>query len=118
MRRIEKVFRAQVATFDELPEADQRLLGQAIVTREYAQAPYSEFYVGAAVMTPQFDVYTGANIENANWTATSHAEQNAVNAAIAAEGSGTRIERVAIVAAPKGTSIALPPLQACQTALD
>ena len=40
------------------------LISQAVKARERAYAPYSNFAVGAAVLTGSGAVYTGCNIEN------------------------------------------------------
>lgn len=58
---------------------------KAVMIRDDAYAPYSEYQVGACVIVEGGDGYeffTGFNIENANYTNTSHAEQNAVNLAV------------------------------------
>jgi cytidine deaminase len=40
-----------------------------------AYVPYSEYRVGAAILTGEGDVYTGANLENANYSNSLHAEE-------------------------------------------
>jgi cytidine deaminase len=99
-----------VLRWDELSRQGKDLLKEAVTGRHFAQAPYSKFYVGAAVLTREGNIYRGMNVENANWTATSHAEQNAVNAAIAEEGSGVKVDAIAVVAAPAGTRPNFPPI--------
>ncbi len=50
----------------------------------YAEAytPYSEYPVGAALRTTNGTVYTGCNIENANYSNSLHAEEVALGKAI------------------------------------
>ena len=45
-------------------------------------APYSEYEVGAAIETADGSVYTGCNIENANYSNSLHAEEVAIGTAI------------------------------------
>jgi len=50
------------------------LLEQARTAVESAYAPYSEYAVGAAIETADGTVYTGSNVENANYSNSLHAE--------------------------------------------
>ena len=45
-------------------------------------APYSEYRVGAAIETADGTVYTGCNIENANYSNSLHAEELAIGTAV------------------------------------
>jgi cytidine deaminase len=49
-----------------------------------AYVPYSEYGVGAALRTDDGTVYTGCNIENANYSNSLHAEEVAVGKAVSA----------------------------------
>ena len=49
-----------------------------------AYAPYSEYGVGAALRTDGGTVYTGCNVENANYSNSLHAEEVAVGKAVSA----------------------------------
>ena len=59
------------------------LLEQALLVREKAYAPYSQFKVGAAVRGGSGHIHTGCNVENASYGLTSCAERNAIYQAIA-----------------------------------
>jgi cytidine deaminase len=49
-----------------------------------AYVPYSDYSVGAALRTPDGTVYTGCNIENANYSNSLHAEEVALGKAVSA----------------------------------
>lgn len=59
-----------------LMDAEQ-LIKKAILAREKAYAPYSNFLVGAALLTRDGRVFTGCNIENAAYSPTNCAERTA-----------------------------------------
>jgi len=62
---------------DELMEAARSALDAAYV-------PYSEYTVGAALRTADDTVFTGCNIENANYSNSLHAEEVAIAEAVKA----------------------------------
>lgn len=61
------------------PEA---LVKEAIDAMQKAYAPYSGFFVGAALLTKEGKVYTGCNIENAAFTPSICAERTAFSKAV------------------------------------
>jgi len=74
---------------------DRELLEKAIEAKEKAYVPYSNFRVGAAVLTKDNKVYTGCNIECASFGGTNCAERTALFKAIS---EGHRdIEAIAVV---------------------
>ena len=73
---------------------DQELAQLARDTAKKAYAPYSNFRVGAALITESGNVYTGCNIENVSYPATICAEDVAVFKAIS-EGE-TKINTLAV----------------------
>lgn len=99
MEVVTKTVGATIASFAELSEPDRMLYQAAALARLKAQAPYSGFMVGAAVLSASGRVYVGCNVERCSYTQTTHAEQNAVDAMVASEGPNG-ILAVAVVAAP------------------
>ena len=75
-------------------EIDQKLADLAKEIAKNAHAPYSNFRVGAALITDSGNIYTGCNIENASYPATICAEDVAVFKAIS-EGE-TKINTLAV----------------------
>ena len=61
---------------------DHELVELALRARENAYAPYSRFYVGAALLCADGTVYTGCNIENASYPCGICAERTAASKAI------------------------------------
>jgi cytidine deaminase len=73
----------------------EALLDAAREAREHAYAPYSQYLVGAAVLTDDGEIFAGANVENAAYPLSVCAERSAVQRA-ASEGA-RRLVAVAIV---------------------
>ena len=72
-----------------------KLIDEAKEAMKNSYSPYSNFAVGAALLTTDGRVYKGCNIENAAYGATNCAERTALFSAIAA--GETRFEAIAIV---------------------
>ncbi|MEC9073070.1 MAG: cytidine deaminase, partial [Myxococcota bacterium] len=76
--------------------SEDALIEAAWGARDNAYAPYSQFQVGAAVLTGSGRIYPGGNVENVAYPVGLCAERSAVAAAISA---GEReIVAVAVVA--------------------
>lgn len=74
---------------------DQKLVDLAYEAREKSYSPYSNFKVGAAILTDDGHVYTGCNVENSSYGATICAERTAALKAVS-EGHRT-FKAIAIV---------------------
>ncbi|MDE6915413.1 MAG: cytidine deaminase [Lachnospiraceae bacterium] len=82
---------------------NRELVRLALEARELAYAPYSDYMVGAALLTKQGRVYKGCNIENAAYTPTNCAERTAFFKAVS---EGERdFEAIAIVGGHSGAPV-------------
>jgi len=64
------------------PAERDQLLDAAKQAFHRAYAPYSNFHVGAAVLTDQGQIFTGCNVENASYGLTICAERSAIFTAV------------------------------------
>jgi cytidine deaminase len=88
-----------------------RLVAAARDVREQAHAPYSGFFVGAA-LSAGGRTFTGVNIENASYPLSVCAERNAVAAMVTA--GERQVDAVAVVT---DASIPTPPCGGCRQVL-
>jgi cytidine deaminase len=95
-----------------MPDPATDLLAAASRAREFAVAPFSNFQVGAALLTADGQVITGCNVENATYGLTLCAERVALVKALS-EGH-RRFTHVAVVAA---TDAPTPPCGPCRQLL-
>lgn len=65
-------------------EIFEKALLAALEVRKNAYAPYSNFAVGAAIVTNDGTIFTGVNIENSSFGATNCAERTALFSAVTA----------------------------------
>ncbi|HHX29606.1 MAG TPA: cytidine deaminase [Clostridiaceae bacterium] len=78
-----------------------KLVKEAFEARRGSYSPYSRFQVGAALLTSDGRIFTGANIENASYGATICAERTA---AVEAAFSGSReFIAIAVVGSEEGS---------------
>jgi cytidine deaminase len=94
------------------PQQRESLLNAARQALTRAHAPYSNFHVGAAVLTEQGEVFSGCNVENASYGLTNCAERSAIFTAV----HGTKAPKLAIraVAVLNRDGVACSPCGACR----
>ncbi len=61
---------------------EQELINAAKEASKKAYAPYSNFHVGAALLTASNKIFQGCNVENASFGATNCAERTAIFSAV------------------------------------
>ena len=76
---------------------DKQLIEAAKAARENAHAPYSNYFVGAAIIDENGDIHRGCNVENSAYPEGNCAEANAIGAMIAAGG-----KKISVIAAVGG----------------
>ncbi len=82
------------------PETTQKLIELALAARKWAYVPYSNYAVGAALLTDSGKIYDGVNIENAAYPDTICAERVAIFKA-ASEGE-RHFKAIAVVSSNGG----------------
>ncbi|WP_028776050.1 cytidine deaminase [Shimazuella kribbensis] len=90
----------------------KQLIDEAISASKHAYVPYSNFKVGAALLTADNTIYRGCNIENASYGLTNCAERTAVFKAVS-EGV-KKIQAIAVVGDTEGP---IAPCGACRQIL-
>ncbi len=93
--------------YEALSEEASFLMGLAVAARQNAYAPYSNFYVGAAVLLQNGETVIGNNQENASYPSGLCAERVAVFQA-GAKYPGIAIKAIAIAAASAKHGVAKP----------
>lgn len=76
-------------------EIELELVKKALDAREKAYAPYSNFKVGAALLTNDNRIFTGCNVENASYGLSNCAERTAIFKAVS--DGAKEISAIAIV---------------------
>lgn len=90
-------------------EIKNKMFEKALAVQKNAYVPYSDFPLGAAVLTADGSIYTGVNIENASFGLTNCAERSAIFSAVS---QGKRkIEALLIVSS---TEEPVTPCGACR----
>jgi cytidine deaminase len=85
----------------------------AEVAARSAYCPYSNFPVGAAVLSSEGEIFAGCNVENASFGLTICAERNAIFQAIS---KGRRSIRAVVIVTPTGGLA--PPCGACRQVIN
>ncbi len=81
-------------------EQYKELILAAVAARAFAYAPYSDYCVGAALLSADGRIFTGCNVENAGFSPTNCAERTAIFKAVS-EGV-TAFAAIAVVGGKRG----------------
>lgn len=94
----------------------EKLIKKSIEMLNFSYVPYSNFHVGAALLTSEGEIYTGCNIENAAYGPSNCAERTAVFKAVS-EGK-KEFEAIAVVGGKNGKiEDFCPPCGVCRQVL-
>jgi cytidine deaminase len=91
-------------------EQKSRMIRSALASRQHAYAPYSNYAVGAALLTKSGKIFTGVNVENAAYPTGTCAERVAVFKAVS---EGEKEFEAIVVASNNGGT----PCGACRQVL-
>ena len=107
-------------TWDELFDIEKLIVESAIQARKNAYAIYSNFLVGATVLSREGEIYPGCNCENVSYGGTVCAERVALHTANTMR-AGDSIVALALVAGPKDSpqeEVVFPCLICLQTLVE
>jgi len=102
-RKIKYEFDTEVFNIDELSKVETTLVNKAKEALKNAYAPYSDFFVGAAVLLDDGSIVLGNNQENAAYPSGLCAERVALFY-IGANHPGKTILQIAVAAKPKNAT--------------
>lgn len=101
--------------FDQLARDEQELFTLAEAELERAYAPYSKFYVGAAILLDNGKTVVGSNQENASYSLCMCAERVALYSMTSRYPEAKPIKLVVVANNPEATiDKAIPPCGACR----
>lgn len=112
MKKNIKIDYEHFKTKAELSEIEKKLFENAKQARENAYAPYSDFFVGCAVLLENDEIFSGNNQENAAFPSGLCAERTTLFW-VAANFPNEKIKKIFIVGGPKEFSEKNPPIPPC-----
>lgn len=93
---------------------EKELLSKAIEARSLSYSPYSNFAVGAALLTKDGRVFLGANVENSSYPVSMCGERNAIYHAMM---EGVKKDDFAMLAIVADTEEVCSPCGMCRQAI-
>lgn len=118
MKELNITAKIMVCDYSELTEDEKNLIDLAKNATNASYAPYSKFYVGAALLLDNGKVITGSNQENASFPVGTCAERSCIYAA-SSQYPGVRFGKLAIAARNNGSFVPSPvaPCGMCRQAI-
>ena len=115
MKELTHTCHYKLYAYDELCEADRKLVDAAKESTQSSYAPYSQFQVGAAALLSDGTIVSGSNQENAAYPSGLCAERTTLFFANAAH-PDKAVEAFAVAAYTNGkfTNVPVPPCGACR----
>jgi len=107
-----------ITSYDQLNDIEKTLFNKAETIREKAYAPYSNFFVGCALLLENGEIITGNNQENAAYPSGLCAERTTIFWT-SANYPDVKIKKIFVIGAPKDilSSIPIPPCGGCRQAI-
>lgn len=94
-------------------DEQEKLIAAALKASERAYAPFSKFFVGAAIVTATGQIYAGCNVENSSYGLTNCAERTAIFSAVADGADNGKLD-IRAVAAIHRDGLPCAPCGACR----
>lgn len=107
-----------IASKDLLSDVERKLFEAAYEVRKNAYAPYSNFYVGCALLLENGEIVTGSNQENAAYPSGLCAERTAIFWT-SANYPNQKIKKIFVIGGPNegNSTVAIPPCGACRQSI-
>lgn len=107
-----------IPSYHELSDIEKTLFDKAKFVRDKAYAPYSNFWVGCAVLLENGEIVTGSNQENAAYPSGLCAERTTIFWT-SANYPDVKMKKLFVIGAPKDaiSSVAIPPCGGCRQAI-
>lgn len=107
-----------IPSYDQLNDIEKTLFDKAKTIREQAYAPYSNFFVGCALLLENGEIITGSNQENAAYPSGLCAERTTIFWT-SANYPNVKIKKIFVIGGPKDvlSSTPIPPCGGCRQSI-
>jgi cytidine deaminase len=107
-----------IPSYQQLNDIEKTLFDKAKIIREQAYAPYSNFFVGCALLLENGEIITGSNQENAAYPSGLCAERTTIFWT-SANYPNVKIKKIFVIGGPKDilSSTPIPPCGGCRQSI-